>query len=249
MLSRLLVQLKHPRLFFYNLYHLVKSELLKVLGHRAIWKFANGIEFYQDQLIGFQILRYMKENYHEPEVEKFFTEIIKKYDDGVFIDVGAAGGYYSFLAKKLQPKIEIHAFNPSPVFQKMMTDNMTLNKISDIHIHKIAISDQEGFCNIEPGWGGKITSQGNIPMTTITKFLNELNKDCFLIKIDIQGHELAALEGAKEVLGRIKNIIMESHTPEIHSKCLGILKSHDFKIDFESFEVVGQPSGLIVAKK
>lgn len=216
---------------------------------REVWEFDNGVKVYKDQLIELQIERYKNINLHEPEEEKIFCRILNGYrGDGVFVDIGAAAGYYCFLARKLNSDIEIHAFNPSRRFVEMMKKNMKLNNIYDIRIHREAISRAVGRCDIKDGWGGSITNGNSVNRTTIDNFYRKLGKNIYLIKMDIQGEELNALKGVSESFSHIKNVIIGTHSGLIHKECLGILGSKGYDIPFESEKVGNQPDGIIVAR-
>jgi FkbM family methyltransferase len=253
LLQKLLIQIKHPVIALYNIYFFLEGYICKnILGLRKTWEFDNGLKVYKDQLIGFQILRYKKINLHEPEEEPMFCRQFEGYSGrGVFLDVGAAAGYYSFLTRKLCPKIPIHAFNPRDDFFKMMGENVLLNEMSDIHIHKLALSNATGTCGVSDGWGGKITSTGNIQKTTFDEFLKTLPKNevVFLVKMDIQGEEYNALCGAEKSHKRIKHWFVETHSRELHEKCESILESFSCKVTFNQFEIESQPSGLLVASR
>ncbi|MCA9308388.1 MAG: FkbM family methyltransferase [Patescibacteria group bacterium] len=247
MFFRLQTQLKNPKLFIYNLFHLIKCFLFPNL----VWEFDNGIRFYQKYLIGFQILRYKKINLHEPDVEAVFLDIFKSYKDkGCFIDVGAAGGYYSILIKNHLTKIVVHAFNPHPYFFKMFKDHLALNKVrGDVFQHKVAISDHIGNCDISGGWGGGIIDGDSVAMSTLDAFSTEANiSDVFLLKIDIQGAELAALKGASELLKRTQFVICETHTSQLYKQCKDLLELSGHTVLQESAKVVSHEGGLLVTK-
>ena len=126
------------------------------------WTFDNGIKCYRKYFLDLHLEKYAVVNVHEPEEEAIFCAILEKYDGkGIFLDVGAAWGYYSFLARKLCPDIEIHAINPDDYFVGAMRDNMTLNDVHDVHIHPVAISDSVGKCRIVSGsYGDRIKRGG-----------------------------------------------------------------------------------------
>ncbi len=198
----------------------------------------------------YRMLKHKQLNSHEPKEEELFCAILREYDgEGVFVDIGAYVGYYCFLARRLSPCIEIHAFNPDSQCIEMMKKTMKLNNIYDIHVHPVAISDSVGKCDIAPGSAGaRITEGGNISKTTIDDFLGSVNSNVYLIKMDIQGEELNALRGARRSFPRIRNMIIGTHGEEIHNECLSLLRANGYDIPFESPNVENQPDGIVVAK-
>ena len=70
-------------------------------------------------------------NLHEPEEEAWITKLAKGLPPGraVFVDIGAAIGYYCFLVAKARPDAELHAYEPD-------TDNharLIIIVVTDFH--------------------------------------------------------------------------------------------------------------------
>lgn len=83
---------------------------------------------YDDHLISIQRERYEKRNVHEAEEEDVFTEIIRSVpDNGCFVDIGAAIGYYPLLAKKIAPSLDIYAIEPLKRHRTFLLENLALN--------------------------------------------------------------------------------------------------------------------------
>ena len=73
---------------------------------RAAHTFDNGIKVYDDHLLPLQRERYKKHNVHEADEEEHFINIIRSLPpDGVYLDIGAAVGYYAMLARRLSPPL------------------------------------------------------------------------------------------------------------------------------------------------
>ena len=159
---------------------------------------------------------------YEENVTKVFKRIVKK--GMVVIDIGANIGYYTLLAAKLVGKEgKVLAFEPEPSNFNLLTRNVKLNKFEDrcILINK-AVSNFVGTAKLylsdeNPGDHTllKDNKKGKwikVQTTTIDHFLNyELNdkiKEIDVIKMDIQGNEMAALEGMVETISKSKNLKM-----------------------------------------
>ncbi len=114
---------------------------------RAIHIFDNGIRVFEDQLIEEQRERYRKRNVHEAEEEEIFIELIRRLpQDGCYVDVGAAIGYYLILARQLSPRLAIHGVEPLERHQRFLSENLALNGLtnSDFIIHPEGLTSSEG---------------------------------------------------------------------------------------------------------
>ena len=69
--------------------------------------------------------------------------------------------------------------------------------------------------------------------------------------MDVQGLELDILSGGKGVLERadVKTFIIGTHGKAIHQKCINMLTSNGYSIEFEEEDTQHQPDGIIVASK
>lgn len=127
------------------------------------------------------------------------------------IDIGGNVGEYTAELRRKNPSLEIHTFEPSATnFEKL---NIRFKNDTLVKLVPLAVSDTSGsaalFSN-EPGSGlGSLTKRRlehfNIAFET-TETINTLRfedywkdvlqkKPLDLVKIDIEGHELAALKG------------------------------------------------------
>lgn len=112
-----------------------------------VHEFDNGVKIFEHHLTDFQRARYQKRNVHEAEEEDIFLKVIKTIPaDGCFLNIGAAVGYYSILAKKLSPALTIHAVEPLVTHRKFFEENVRLNGFNrkDFILHSEAISSLNG---------------------------------------------------------------------------------------------------------
>lgn len=112
-------------------------------------KFENGILIRQDDLGAGRIHRYTKpeaRNLHEPVEEDWFINALSSQKIATVIDVGAAVGYYSILAKTTFPHLNVHAFDLREEHRQATLENMKLNNLKEgeITIHKEAIGPKSG---------------------------------------------------------------------------------------------------------
>jgi len=134
-------------------------------------------------------------------------------NDSVFIDIGANIGLYTLYASKLINKNgQIISFEPFPKNFQSLTQNITLNGLSNVRIEKVAIGENEGNVNLY--YNEREKNLGMVSTTPLEKGIKEevevvsldsyLKNESFtridLIKIDIEGFEYPALLGMKETL-------------------------------------------------
>ena len=179
-----------------------------------------GIEIYCDtrKAIGRAIY---KNGVYELPTSELIWRLLKSVPNALFVDVGANIGYHSLLARKrLETQGEVISFEPMPdIHEKLMMNMQGLNVLA----YQYALSSNNGQATLNVPTGsetndGIATLQacpGALKSITVqTIALDDfLDKDIFLLKIDVEGHEYSALLGAKSLLSRkkIKNIIFEDH--------------------------------------
>ncbi|MBL9033028.1 MAG: FkbM family methyltransferase [Phycisphaerae bacterium] len=218
-----------------------------------VHEFSNGVRLRRDHLLPVQLERYAEINLHEPEEEAWITKMLDEIGEaGLFVDVGAAVGYYCFLVARLRPKFEIRAFEPDAANRARLAENRALNGNPTIRLHAQAVCDRigsatlagEGFmAMLAPGQGKPV------PTTTLTEIAAGAGRPIDLLKMDIQGGEHAALIGAEGALKQrlIRRWIVGTHHPDLHAWCVDRFRGHKYRIVFEAAQVPHQPDGMIVA--
>lgn len=162
-------------------------------------------------------------------VIKIFSKIICESE--VFIDIGANIGYYSILAAKLNSKIKVLAFEPSPGAFCFLSENIRLNHLKNIIPYKLALTNSEGKLTFYQHNNPKVKDLNEQLGGSSSLILDEENKDQFqsievnattlnqfvvrnqikkidIIKIDTEATEHLVIEGGSEILEKIKPIII-----------------------------------------
>jgi FkbM family methyltransferase len=222
-------------------------------GPTEVHVFNSGVKVWKHYLRKAQRERFAVKNLWEQLDEPLITKVLQHAQKGdLFIDCGAALGYYSLLARRISPDIEIHAFNPHPKFIERMRNNMKLNGVDDITIHQLAIADKsmQGIKITSAGFGGRIqpNKNGTINTITLNEFLPTLKgwKRLLLVKADVEGFELKMLSAATELFGVVKNWVIAIH--QTRNECGALLKKVGYEVIAEDpVRVEGEPNGVLVA--
>ena len=146
--------------------------------------------------------------YERPKVE-LIRRFLKPGD--IFLDIGAANGYFSFLAaRQLNGSGRIEAFEPAPDNCERLERARQLNGYSNVTLHQVALADKDGSArlNLAPISGhhslvGVENGHGTVrvPIQTLDGVLSGnggLKVD--VIKLDVEGAELRVLHGAQRTL-------------------------------------------------
>jgi FkbM family methyltransferase len=130
--------------------------------------------------------------------------------DGLILDIGANIGAHCVQFKHYFPKINIWAFEPFLENFNVLKTNT--DRYNDVHCFNIGVGSRNSmvhFGNEQEQNSGVIKI---VPKSNITNLVIALDTITFpervkFIKIDIEGHELSAFEGMKNLLLRDKPII------------------------------------------
>lgn len=146
--------------------------------------------------------------------ELFFERFLREGD--TVIDAGANIGLLTLRAAKIVGGREgVISIEPHPETFQWLEKNIFLNRISNIHLHNVAVGHKEQivpFTNFKIKDVNKISDiEGTlkIPMKTLDTLCARVSH-CDLLKIDVEGFELPALFGAEELLKRTEVVMFES---------------------------------------
>lgn len=181
-------------------------------------------------------------------VEEFIEKKISNPGDKVVLDIGANIGNHSiFLAEKFK---KVYAFEPNPITYEVLKINSTyVAEHKNVIPFNFGLSDAEGSLpfNVNPAniGGSGIINRNNrnvndsifIDVKTLDKFDELKDVSVALIKIDVEGHELNALRGAKDTISRdMPAILFEQSAAEIIDGSSPTIKYLD-EIGYEFFEI------------
>lgn len=174
---------------------------------------------------------------YEYQKQRRFQSSVRPGD--VVFDVGANVGFYSLLASVLVgSQGKVYAFEPLPQNLRFLIRHLELNRVGNVSAFETAISDRSGVARFQEARNnsmGKLAESGSLTVNTTT--IDELVAcgECAppdLLKIDVEGAELAVLQGARQTLAtRRPTLFLATHGQEIHGECCRLLKSLGCTLD------------------
>ena len=159
-----------------------------------------------------------RQKYHEKHFTDFVRLYLKKGD--VALDLGANLGYHTItMAELVENSGKILSFEPQRIIFQQLNCNVFLNRLDNVDTYNLAVGnsnsdvfiDSPNYHRINPMY----TNIGNTSINTdnvgykvhqIQLDSLELNRLDF-IKLDIQGYELFALQGAKNTIDKFKPVM------------------------------------------
>ena len=146
--------------------------------------------------------------------EKEVTSLIKVITKQgmVFVDIGANIGYFTLLGAKLVGKTgKVFAFEPDVNNYALLTKNIELNMYDNVALANKAVTNRVNTANLfidtensgnHKLWASsKEQEQVSVGTTSIDSFLESYNVcSSIIVKMDIQGAEMAALQGMDKLI-------------------------------------------------
>lgn len=172
---------------------------------------------------------------YEFDKQMLFQEYVKP--GMVVYDIGANVGFYTLLSSVLTGNSgKVFAFEPVSRNLSYISKHLELNKINNTVVIDKAVSDEikklKFTFSSNPSMG-HFSENGEIEVETISldEFVKQGNPPPDLMKMDIEGAEFAALNGAREILKEKNPIIfLATHSDETKKKCLELLKEFGYRI-------------------
>lgn len=201
------------------LHEIVRSTYTRV-PHRV--KLENGLDIivpWCDQ-VGDAIAR---NGCFEPESVRELRRLLKP--GMTFFDVGAHSGQYTLFASQLVGDSgQVHSFEPERTLAGWLQQSVELNHLKNVTVNRTAVSDEVGEVAFFQASDASVNSIEKpredlydakpirVPCTTLDHYLEKAGVDHVdIMKMDIEGAELKALQAAKRVFGadRKPQIIIE----------------------------------------
>jgi FkbM family methyltransferase len=187
--------------------------------------------------------------------EKFTTRIISDLakDLNFVVCIGANRGWYPLLVNKLNPHIEIHAYEPNSLTYLILEKNIEINHAT-VKLHKIGIGLESrvanlfGYTNANDGmatlyptnrFGNRYEKLEQIEMQSIDSESSNWNvpEGLSLLQMDIEGCEFEAILGGSKFLLEYSPIVICEVNP--------VLLNSSGRTPSELFEYMEQLGYLI----
>ncbi|NJK36478.1 MAG: FkbM family methyltransferase [Oscillatoriales cyanobacterium RM2_1_1] len=141
---------------------------------------------------------------------------------GVFYDIGANVGFFTAIAAKLVgPAGQVYAFEPVPENAERIHQNIQLNQFRNVGVLEKAVSNTngQGILLLADHCGGATLATAGLPpdlrgkMTVDLVRIDDLVsqariKPPTVVKVDVEGAEIEALEGMGQTLGQFQPVVI-----------------------------------------
>ena len=170
-----------------------------------------------------------KGDIYEPETIVLLQSLL---GEGDIVTGGAfVGDFFPALCAALAPDALLHSFEPMPLTFDAAQQTIALNDLTQVRLHQVAVSDKPGSLPLQitrRGTDGQLAAGARIacgetgdhvidvPVTTIDSLVPE-DRVVSVLHLDVEGHEIQALNGAVRVIrSHAPAIVLEgSNRPEI----------------------------------
>ena len=177
-------------------------------------------------------------NFIRGRYEEFKTEALLKCikPGDVIYDVGGHVGYYSILSSVLAgPTGKVLVFEPRPLNVAFLKRHIKFNDIENITLVEAAVSDKAGDAGFDDNTGsgtGHLSADGDLKVATIVldEFVDgKSHPDPDFLKMDIEGGEIGALDGARKIIERARPVLLvATHGDREHAFVLDYLEQYDY---------------------
>ena len=146
---------------------------------------------------------------HEPHFVNLIENLLLPSDNA--LDIGGNIGTHAILLSKKLTKGRVYTFEPQSLIFSVLQNNLLLNSCDNVRAYRFAISNEDhSTISMQPFTFNKKTInnaalrvdlEGAMGDLTLTRTLDSFKfQKVDFIKIDIQGSEVKALQGAKNLI-------------------------------------------------
>jgi len=181
------------------------------------------------------------------------------------LDIGANIGFFALLGARLVgPTGCVHAVEAAPEIAAMLRANLALNPFHNVFLHELAVSDREGMLEFHTATrnhsgvssirdlGSRTATTTRVPGNTIDSLLSEI-PSVTLAKLDVEGAEMLALRGMRQLLQRDQPYLIvelsDSYLRDLGSSASELcqfLTAGDYslyRIDWDGIRALNEPGG------
>lgn len=134
-------------------------------------------------------------------------------------DVGANIGNHTVFFSRIAGAAEVHAFEPMRTTFRTLARNVEINHLTGVRAHNVALGSREATARIQSFKSSnigatriEIEAGARYPVRTLDSFaLQRLD----FLKIDVEGHAIEVLDGARDTLARLRPLIWIELWPQL----------------------------------
>ena len=144
-------------------------------------------------------------------------------DGWTVLDIGGQKGMFSVFAATSAKGVKVYTFEPSPESFASLTQNVELNKLSNVKLFNIAVGKDDGLAILHLAKDSvedsllllsAVPMRGDVVVNTwpLQKILNTVGSPVDLLKMDIEGMEYdTLLTCPPDALRQVRRIALEYH--------------------------------------
>lgn len=182
---------------------------------------------------------------------RLWLKLSKQCD--VILDIGANTGLYTLLSQHVHPEARVYAFEPIERNMQKLKYNCQLNGMDNVEYVPAAASDRNGqqtifvpetevstTSTLQSDIAGDLQIERPVVIDTVTldTFIEQHNiPQVDLVKIDVEGHEVAVLEGFAQYIRRYKPTILAEIRIGEHGQKIGELLDGNGYVYYDIDEV------------
>jgi FkbM family methyltransferase len=140
-------------------------------------------------------------DFADTQDEQYFDSVLNLEDGEVFVDVGGFDGYTSSEFARRCPRYNaIHFFEPDK--KNLTAAKLNLSNLKNVHYYQYGLSSKKSVFRFSSnGSSSHISDKGGFEIN-VDKLDDLLDEPYTFLKMDIEGAEGAAIDGAKESILR-----------------------------------------------
>lgn len=154
-------------------------------------------------------------------------------------DIGANAGIYTLLFSRIVgSQGQVYAFEAFGENTANILNHVHLNNLNNVVVVQVALSNKRGLSSFmvaksnSMGYLESKDTQLRVPTITLNELINKFGLPIpYMIKIDVEGSELAVLEGATDLLKKQVTVwFIALHGGEQKKLCQDILTTYGYEI-------------------
>lgn len=174
---------------------------------------------------------------------------------GVY-DLGAHVGFYSLLGSVLVGERGcVVAFEPNPRNLYFLKEHIRLNNVKNVIVYEAAVTDVSGPARfaIPTSLSGHLSEGAQDTVAVSAVKLDDLYAEGKvpapqMIKMDVEGAEVAALRGATKLLTECRPaILLGTHGLRVYDECSRLLKELNYSVQLAEKPVEGSELRQVIA--